>query len=534
MALQDLYGIGKGEAQVFSQKPMLDLLAEERAVNRDRYAKQQAKKASKAAALNALDDKLKVEGHHSHQKFIQDNLDELHNYATEMYGKHGETVFADNSEAKAEWKSKINDFKKYNSASKNIKTALQAQIDRSMSTDFEMDDASVKSFNDYMNLPLDEQIRTGLPTINERDLTVEELFEEGPISDLMKNTVKEFGYDTKPTDGGEYKRIAGVSIDKDKYNAAKTLALKNPKSPTNRAIYKEQQEIMDGHALIPRTIRDEQGNEVENPEYLDVLNQRVEQRIDNLMETHVPREKYTTTRKTVPGAAKKVTPTITEVTESERGYTRSGAPKAFKGNVFFSKGATDTESGKKYFKTKNPIYVYNGQGYTRENLPVEAGEANVDVKPIQIGSWVDESFNVKPDESNLREAEEAETFPVKREVTIQDSPKKDIRVTELINPDGTVEKIAEGRIIEKGQLVAYHKKEVTDVDGKIVHKGEKGFDEGKKRTIQVATIKTKDAIYETEVTPEIREQFKESFTQIGEDEPEEEVKAEDLRKKYNY
>ena len=96
MALQDLYGISKGEAQIVDLSGVNDAIANEQAFNRKQNAQEQAAKATKAAALNSLDSKLKNESWTNHNAYVQENLDGLREWAKGKYADNGETVFADN------------------------------------------------------------------------------------------------------------------------------------------------------------------------------------------------------------------------------------------------------------------------------------------------------------------------------------------------------------------------------------------------------------------------------------------------------
>lgn len=368
MALEEQYGIGKGAAQVFSFQPLIQTLADQAEINRERNAKKEAERANKAAALNALDDKLKVEGHHSHQKFLQDNLDSLRDYATEQYAEHGEMVFADNPKAKQGWEDKINEFKGYNDASRNIKSSLQSQIDRSMSNEFEMDREGVKDLNEYMDLPLDQQMQRGLPLINERELTVDELFDKGGYGDLMDNTARQFGYETAPAGKGEYKTISGVSIDPKRYGQAREVILTNRKSPYYRAVAREQQEELRGSGLIPETIADETGQEVPNPAYLDVLNERIKKRTEDLMDAYAPKEKITTSRKYAPARVTEEEVQVVPLGEEEGAFRIKELPESISKGGKYEKHVSDVfrgeETGEIYMKTKTPMYRTKGGGLT--------------------------------------------------------------------------------------------------------------------------------------------------------------------------
>lgn len=362
MALKDLYGIGKGEAQVFNMRGISDLMSEMRQENRDRAARDTAERATKAATLNALDDKLNVQGHHNHNVFLQERLDDIRNFATDMYAKHGEEVFAENKEARAEWENKINDFKKYNQYSKNIKGALQDQINRSVSNDYKMDEASVQAFNEYMDLPLDEQMKRGLPVIGERELSVEEYFNKGGYNRLMDKTAREFGYDTAPSETGDYKRVSGVSIDKGRYEGLRDLILENPNSPYHRAVSKEAVEVITGNGLIPPQVRDPQtGEMVDNPRFINAINQYVAGRTEELMDAYAPKEKVITSKKydERKDETQEEETVITPMGEDEGGFRIKEKLEVVDKGGKSREVATDLfkgESGKVYFRSAKDMY----------------------------------------------------------------------------------------------------------------------------------------------------------------------------------
>jgi len=509
MALEDQYGIGKGEAQVFDLQPLVKTLGDRAEADRKRHAKKVAERATKAATLNALDDKLKVEGHHTHSQFLQENLDELRNWATEKYATGGEDVFVKDPKAKAEWEGKINNFVGLNQASKNIKTSLQAQIDRSMSNEYEMERADVEAFNEYMSLPLDEQMKRPLPTLGDRELTAADIFTKEKLN--TRTTSKVVGYAGKPDPKtGRIMTTSGKVSSDQLLDDQTNLALNDPESPYARAAYKEAAEAVLGEGFTPQFIKDENGEKVDNPEFLQEVKEKTYAQTRELFKASQGELGLKTTSSYAPERASEDKQLkITEISEDERGYVGEKGHTGFKKNKKYSNSATDS-SGKTYFKLKVPLFTFEGKTYTKEDLPDTA----YDVDEIKVGSWIEPETNEVKDEKELTISKETTKHPVTRENTIQNSVVGKVRLNEKYLPDGTVKSVPEGEVVT-GQLVGYHEKNVNISKGKLVHEDEKGYNPKAKTNIKVATIETKDGdVVETKVTDQIRDTYKEEFKDL--------------------
>jgi hypothetical protein len=487
MALKDLYGIGKGTAQVFDMSDLSKFLAETRKENRDKAEKDLAKRATKAATLNALDDKLQIEGHSKHGVFLQERLDDVRNFATEMYGKYGEEVFVDNPDARAEWENKINDFKKYNQYSKNIKADLKAQIDRSKTTGNEMNAEDVKAFNEYLDLPLDEQMKRGLPYINERELSAVEEFDESSFSGLIDGVAKEYGYDTAPDESGDYKRISGVMIDKGKYEDLVNTILTNKNSPYYIAASREAIQEVRGANLIQEEIRDPQtGDMIPNPQFMDVVNQHIEANTRDLMDNYSPKTKVITSRQYDKRSDKtqEEETTFTPMGEEEGGFRfeeklefadyevknpETGEPtgETYKVSDYIA-DTYKSNTGKGYFKLAKNMWVKDGKMYAKE---VEGG------KKLDKNTVIDSSGNAPEKNEKLTPQRKVKTRKTGNWYSVKTGETADLSsVPYYINREGQKVKISGAEGFEKARITEYvEDAKYVESDGSIIFEDDPDF-----------------------------------------------------------
>lgn len=514
--LTQLYGIGKGSAQVVDLRPVLTASEQARMDAERKAAEKMARKATKAAALNSMVGKLKNEGWTNHNTYLQQKLDGLNDFVLKEIGENGETVFAENQEKQSELKSQINDFVSWNQWSKNLTSEAEKQLERAQKSRKDIDVQSLGEFNKWLNESPEYQRTHPMPRIKDRNRSRNEIVKEEYSSALGK-MAKRVVSTGKPDETGRISKSDITITDPEEFNSFIESISKDPNNQLNITAGEDAIRIIDGEGIIGRTIINEKGEEVNNPEFFKKYNTLKDQLIREAAEIYLPKEEkmFTATYKSGSGDDKE--PTITEITDDEKGYVSDKNIEAFSKNTKFSASAQD-EAGNTFFKTKVPMYSFQGKIYSKDELPEGYSPDQSDVKELKAGLWIDKDGNLGS-EKDLKPTRDRTKYPVIREVTVQNSPVKKLRVNEVILPNGKKEVIAEGDVVE-GKLIGYHKKNVNDVDDKIIHEGEKGYDERKVKTIEVATIQKKDgSTVETVVTDQVKNTFPKEFEKISENEP---------------
>lgn len=493
--LKDIYGIGKGEAQVVDLRPIQSMVQFNREDAARRSAAKQAKRATKAAALNSMTDKLKVEGWDRHNSFLQEKLDGVNEYVMNEIVGGGETVFADNPKKQAELKSRINDFVSANQWSKNLTIQGDIQLARAGKIE-DMDMDSLAEFNKWLDLSPEQQRTMPMPLIKDNFRSVNKILKDDyskVLEGMADRTVRQGKPD--PSTG----RISKFDITTTKevdFSEWKQDIIKDPRNLVNIAAGREADSILDGAGVVGKTMIDENGQEVRNPKYLEEYNRLKEEIIDEQARLYLAPEKDIQTASFAPEHTLEDKDfRVTEVSEGERGFVTEQVPSGIQ--KFSQVDKVGEIEGKKYYRLGNPIFIdkVTGDKFTSTK---EASESNIsegDLRTIQAGTWVDVDFNEPKNVKDINEITAKKTEEVNREFTVQGSPIKNTRPTKIIKRDGTEEALAEGETI-KGRMISYHEKK----DGK-----------------EVVTIETKDGKkVMMEATPEIKKIYSKSFEQIGE------------------
>ena len=199
---------------------------------------------------------------------------------------------------------------------------------------------------------------------------------------------------------------------------------------------------------------------------------------------------------------------IAEVAPEDSGYVTEEIPPQFTKNVRFSGTAKD-DTGKLYYKLKNPSYSYDGKVYgSKEELPEGVKIEDNEVSEIAIGSYIDAEGNVKPDDSELVETKDTKVTPATREYNVTSPGKaKVINVTTYYEADGSETKRKEATAI-KGQFIGN-----INVDGED----------------RAKIMDNKGQVLIVPATPDVKKAFKKEYEKI--EAAEKESKAQEFKSK---
>jgi hypothetical protein len=488
---------GEGDAPIFDFSSVHSLLGEERKNNAERYEKQQAKRANQAAALNSLDDKLKITGHSNHQNALQGKLDGLKTWAMEQYASGGETVFADNFEKRREWENKINDFTKYNSYSTNIKEALQKEIDTAKKKDYDIEPGEMEYFNKYTGMSLEEQMQNRLPNFTERRLSAEELYDKAGYDKL--NIMSKYSRDTKPDKKGVYHTKSGTVVSNGKIAGNVATIMGNTDTPFFRNIAEQSVKEVKGSGLVQEKII-ENGEWVTNPDFQDVVNQHIEQNIIDIMETRNAKQTDSgSTRHQVPGHTKDIEELFIPLDKGDSGVKVSKRAKIIKDKKV-KIGEEDvnlasdvwTDDAGNYFIETNVDMWKNKDGL----LTTDKDQAGEGVDVIPRGSILDRNKEVVEgdDLKNIEQYREVESYDTGTGYSVVLDEKADLSAVDLyVDAEGYEVKADASQGLKDATVSEFRSDVKYKKDGdKYIFEGDDDFDnaEGEVFTEDIVTVTT--------------------------------------------
>lgn len=525
--LKSIYGIGKGSAQIVDLRPVEDFSEANRLAAEKKAAEKIAKRATKAAALDSMVNKLENEGWDRHNTFLQEKLNGIQQYVMDEIGEGGETVFADDPKKQAELKSRVNDFVSWNQWSSNLSSEANKQLARAQKNRKEIDLESLGQFNNWLNQSPEYQRANPMPRIKDRNRSLNEIMKDD-YSRALGNMETQVVYEGSPDpETGEIKKSDITSTNQEEFDNFVRNISSDPNNPANIEAGEMAARFLDGEGIVGRTIINEEGEEVSNPEYLKQYNDLKEKYVRDAASAYLNPEKRKFTKRFRPTEDPSKQLDITEITENERGYTTERVPEKIRKNAQVSK--VGTIGNKKYYQLANPVFIdkVSGKKYKSKQAVIDAGVPDDDIDELPIGTWIDNDYNVPKNVKDIQETTEKKTYPVLREVTVQNSPTKKVRASVVYRPDGSRETVGEGTVLE-GKLVGYHKKNVVETQDRLIHEGEEGYSPDVKghKQIEMATIKTKDGIVEVEATDQVKNTYKKEFKKISEGEPKNLTEAE--------
>lgn len=501
---------------VFDTMPLVDIFNQNQQYTRKVNAEKAARSATGAAKIDESFNKLNTQVWEKDNEHMKNLLTDTENLMADTYDKYGPTAIYDNPELNKGFQSQIRSIKTFAEMSKAQQKVAEEQLKLRADNPDELDYESAAKFDEWMSLPSDQRVLEPVPMLKKRSTTLTEAVAKYAKPNLEGLLVQFESPGEINEETGEYKTYKGKKLDKKRLNALTQKYNTNPNSVIFRSADRETREDFDYETTSP-TIINEQGVEVPNPQFeVEITNAR-SKRIEEELLQQADREFTEINIHNVASKSErdKDNVQVAEVSEDERTFTTESLPAVFKNSKVFSASATD-ESGKKYYKLKNPIWDVEGNTFTSIEDLKKKGYTVADATEIGIGSWVDAKGNVKPDDSGLTEKTDIKNIKAQREVSItKPEGVKTVSVKKYFKPDGTVVQTSEATAIE-GEMISHTEIKAVEKNGKLYFEGDKEFKNGKPKTIEIAKIKTKTGeIVQIPADENVKNTFKKTYEEIG-------------------
>ena len=391
MAIKDLYGMGKGGAQVVDLRSVDAMVQNQAEANRKRNEAKAQKRATMISAIDSQLGKLKNTAWYGVSGKDRDYIDKLKSDAkiwmTKTYDTHGEAAFLDNPELKREFDEKAAFIEAENGRSHASIKQADLMLTKSQKNAEDIDTETGAAFDKWMDLPSEVRMRTPMPIIKDRDLTLRELFiEEGMDEEILSSYVKTKRTGAKNQKTGEYNKYEGMRTDEDKYNTT----INGLNTNTGGKIFGKANRLamaeIESDALPP--FIDVDGEQVPNPEYQDKLNVTRKRIIEDVAKRlrGTTYENRTRGFGSVEGGdddedkdSEVVLGDKEIITESHWSY-----PGVASGGYF-------DISGKPFFKTNENLHMVDGKAYLEKNIPKGKKSEGL----IPIGTVIDKNFSVR-------------------------------------------------------------------------------------------------------------------------------------------
>ena len=481
---------------------------QQRQYNRQINAQKAAKRATGTAKLNDSFDKINKQVWERDNKYMSDLVNDTESWMVDQYSKYGENALYDNVELKQEFNKRLRDIKSFGEQSRSQQAMGNKQLEARSGDVDDLDYESVAAWDQWADLPSDVRAVTPMPIISDRLKTTGEAVTKYAKPQL-EGLLKPYGYDGKVDDEtGEFIEYEGLSLDSKRLDTLVNNYNTNENSSIYRAANREVLEDFDYEQSSP-TMRDEFGNEIANPKFQEEVNRLRGEKIKEELLLQAKNAYSKSSKKKMAGyGSKDPEIEIAEVAPEDSGYVTEEIPPQFTKNVRFSGTAKD-DTGKLYYKLKNPSYSYDGKVYgSKEELPEGVKIEDNEVSEIAIGSYIDAEGNVKPDDSELVETKETKVTPATREYNVTSPGKaKVINVTTYYEADGSETKRKEATAI-KGQFIGN-----INVDGED----------------RAKIMDNKGQVLIVPATPDVKKAFKKEYEKI--EAAEKESKAQEFKSK---
>lgn len=454
MATKDLYGIGKGSAQVVDLRPVNAMVQQRQAETIMRNQARQKQRATNAAAINSQIDKLKNTAWSRDQQYVSDLMSDTRSWMTDVYSKYGEMALADNPQLKREFDEKVSFIKRQNDASHaNITMGNKMLEQRSHNLD-DIDYESAKEFDKWLDLPPAERLSTPMPIIKDRELSILEVMEEEGVKSAIEGTyIETGGTGIKDPETGRYTHYTGNKTDMDAYNSHIDKYSTNKEGRIFRTANRMAMDMIDTN-LYPTHI-EENGEKVPNPEYQHELNRVRRQVIDDAASTWKKADEKKS--RSYYGSTKG----LKEEEEEDSGVVLGDKEIVTESHWSYpgvaSSGYFD-KSGKAFFKTNEQLHMVDGKAYTESNIP--EGKASDGVIPI--GTVIDKSFSIRKE--GVKGLEEAKKVGTKKVISTGSITKtgkpKTYKSTSIYSDKGGITKTKSKS--KTGKMIGY---KLVDIEG---------------------------------------------------------------------
>lgn len=447
MATKDLYGIGKGSAQVVDMRPIHAMQQDKREATRKRNEAREKKRVGMATAINDSMNKLKNTAWNQDQKYIGGLMQETRKWLSDTYATHGEMAIVDDPAKKREFDERIAFIKQQNDASHANITMGNKMLERSSKNVNDIDEVSGDAFNSWLDLPPEERLATPMPIIKDREMTLDEVVERDVKSEIA-GLQTPIGYTgTRDKETGRTVTVKGKGTDEAEYNDMIDQYNTSTNSSTFKYADRQARKLVNEDRYPPTITVD--GEETENPEYQKQLNSQRRELIKESFDKQRLKDYQTSSA----SYGKATEDEDVDIIEDEAAVTTTedvGSTKNYISNTY------KDESGKKFFKLKSEMYEVGGKLYPKDKLPksVDLDDPKTFYR-VEIGSIIDEDQNIRPNEKGLTELKKKTTTPVIRKGSVSKPGKaKTFRVNKEYR-DGQVSSTEDKSIT--GQMVGYEK-----------------------------------------------------------------------------
>jgi len=307
MATKDLYGIGKGSAQVVDLRPVNAMVQDRQDAARRRNEAKAKKRATMASAINSQMDKLKNTAWSRDQQYVSDLMSDTRSWMADTYSKYGEMSLVDNPELKREFNERVGFIKRQNDASHaNIQMGNKMLEELSGNLD-DIDEESGIAFNKWLDLPPAERLSTPMPIIRDREMTLDEVVNRDVKSEIEGLQVPKGYTGVKDEETGRITTYKGRATDEAEYDQMIKDYNLNPNSTTFKYADREARKLIN-EDRYPPYITDEAGEQVQNPKYIEQLNSQRESLIKQSFDKYKKKDYTTTTSTYKPIKEEKETP----------------------------------------------------------------------------------------------------------------------------------------------------------------------------------------------------------------------------------
>ena len=285
MATKDLYGIGKGSAQVVDLRPLNATIERRNEANIARNEAKAKKRATNLAAIDSQLGKIKNTAWERDQEYISGLMTKTLDWQAEQYGKYGEGALYDNPELNREWNKQLKFIENQNAASHSQISMGNKNLEYSRKNLDDIDPESGVEFNAWLDLPSEERLRTPQPIIKDREMSLLEVMDEEGVQSAIEGTyIETGGTGLKDPETGRYTNYSGERTDEDAYNAyIDKYSTNSSEGRIFKYANRDAMKMIDTE-LYPTHI-EENGEKVPNPEYQQELNKVRRQLIDDTAST---------------------------------------------------------------------------------------------------------------------------------------------------------------------------------------------------------------------------------------------------------
>ena len=292
MATKDLYGIGKGSAQVVDLRPINAMVQNRQEETIRRNEAKAKKRSANAVAINSQRDKLKSNAWSEDQEYVQGLILDTKNWMSDTYAKHGEMSLVDNPQLKKEWDDRVSFITQQNDISHANLEMGNKMLDKRAKNLDDIDYNSAIGWDKWLSLPPAERLKTPMPIIKDREMSLLEVMKEEGVQSAIEGTyIETGGTGIKDPKTGRYTHYSGNKTDMDDYNSYIDKYSKNTEGRIFQYANRDAMKMIDTE-LYPTHI-EENGEKVPNPEYQEELNKVRRQLIDDTASTWTKSKKNT-------------------------------------------------------------------------------------------------------------------------------------------------------------------------------------------------------------------------------------------------